>query len=196
MIGKPSAAMPFQAHCPSCQTEYTLVDSLRGKYVLCEHCRQSFRAIPEMLEPSSESPARTELPPFHVTPPTASNFPRTILNSGEHPVKDFPAPPRQHRPASPGRVGKAGFPMGLVFIAFLAIRACVSLMNSSSHNSTRWDAPNPQVPKIPENFQFRMAKDKGIVVVPQGPNDPDRLKDAAPFFPAKDKDKGVAPGGS
>ena len=36
--------MSIRARCPSCQTEYTLVDSLRGKYVRCERCHESFQA--------------------------------------------------------------------------------------------------------------------------------------------------------
>jgi hypothetical protein len=43
-------------------------------------------------------------------------------------------------------------------------------------NSRTSDPPRPKIPavmpKALENFDFRMAKDKGLVVVPKDPNEP------------------------
>jgi predicted Zn finger-like uncharacterized protein len=168
-ISKGSVAMPIRAHCPSCRTEYTLVDSLRGKYVRCEHCHQSFQANPTKQELSGESTAPTNLPPLQLTPPESGGLPRTILNAGNHPVKDVPRiarPARQVNRGSSG-AGRAGFPIGIVILVVFGLRACISLSNSSSLKEDRSEPPRHQVPKIPQEFDFRFEKEKGILVIPK-----------------------------
>jgi len=52
--------------------------------------------------------------------------------------------------------------------------------------------PPPSL-KIPKDVQFRFVKDKGIVVVPKGPdNHADKAHGREPV-PAKDKDKPIHP---
>jgi predicted Zn finger-like uncharacterized protein len=186
--------MPIRARCPSCQSEYTLVDSLRGKHVRCQHCHQPFQAVALKDGRTSETAPTTELPPFQLTPPTTSGLPRIVLNPGDHPVEDvpaLPAPPRQPRTSSGGSgAGKVGFPLGIVFVAVMAIRACVSLSSSSSRNSSRWETPSPQPQKLP----FRIVNEKDIVRVPQEPNGEKIPENVPPWLPTKKKDMAAAPG--
>jgi predicted Zn finger-like uncharacterized protein len=183
--------MPIRAHCPSCQTEYTLVDSLRGKYVRCEQCHQSFQANPTRQEPSGESPAQTNFPPLQITPPQSGSMPRTILNAGDHPGKNVPLLSREARQETSRGSGaaKAGFPIGVVFLAFFAIRACISLSNSTLSDRNRWEPPRNQLPRMPDNVIFQNEKERGIVVVPVGKQDGEQPDVPLPWFPGKDGGK-------
>jgi len=161
--------MPIRTHCPSCQSEYSLVDSLRGKYVRCERCHQSFQANSTQQKLSGDSGAPTNLPPIQLTPPETGGWPHTILNAGEHPVKKVAPLTRNTRPEANSGSGaaKAGFPIGIVLLVVFGLRACISLSNSSSSKPERWDVPHIQVPKVPENRNFRFEKEKGILVIPK-----------------------------
>jgi predicted Zn finger-like uncharacterized protein len=157
--------MPIRAHCPSCQAQYTLVDSLRGKYVRCERCHQSFRAVPSRLEEQGELPAKVDLPPISLTPPSQAGVPLTIVNTGERDAEKIPTPARP-RPTPSSGAGKAGFPIGVIFLLFFAIRACTSLTTSHSYDRPRYETPTP-VPKFNDKLPFRVVKDKDIVVDPE-----------------------------
>jgi predicted Zn finger-like uncharacterized protein len=191
--------MAIRARCPSCQSEYTLVDSLRGKHVRCQHCREPFQAVAVKDGRTTEPAPSTELPSFQWTPPAVSGLPRTILNTGGHPVKDVPAlptSPRQSRRSSGGGGGaRVGFPLGIVFIAVMAIRACVSLSSSSSSNNSRWETPKSQTPNAPGKVGIQFMKDKDIGQVPNQPKGGKALDIIPPWLPGKDKDKTDAPGG-
>lgn len=178
--------MAIRARCPSCQTEYTLVDSLRGKYVRCERCHQSFQANPAKQEWSGESTASTNLPPLQLTPPESGSLPRTILNTGDHPVKNLPQITRQTRreTSSGSGMGKAGFPIGIVILVVFGIRACVSLSNLSSSNPDRREPFRNQVPSDILNRRF--DKEKGILVIPKEKKDGNQPGVAPPWFPGKD----------
>jgi predicted Zn finger-like uncharacterized protein len=193
--------VPIRARCPSCQTEYTLVDSLRGKYVRCERCHQSFKANPVQQGRDTEAVALTDLPPMELTPPAASGLPITIVNTAEDPVRNVERP-SQSRPARAptsgggGGAAKAGLPIGVIFVAFMALRACTGISNMSSRNEPRWEAP-----KLPrETIDFRAFKDKAIVPVPNQAKDAKQPEGVPPWFPGNDpwlpgnqKEKAAAP---
>src|SRR5262245_19991438 len=146
--------MSIRAHCPSCQTEYTLVDSLRGKYVRCDHYRQSFRAGPLRVKETRETAPPTALPTLQLTPPSTAGPPLTVLNSDE--PRPTPAPRPRPRPRDSGGVSKAGFPLGIVVLVCFAIRACTSLTSTSTTDSSRWKPPSPAPIKPPDNLKFRL----------------------------------------
>jgi predicted Zn finger-like uncharacterized protein len=186
--------MPIRAHCPNCQADYTLVDSLRDKYVRCERCRQSFRAEVARLERAGEPPAMTDLPPIQLSPAARGDLPRTVISAGESTPSEAPATRSQRGSSVPSRGSRAGFPVGIVFVLFLVVRACMSLSTSSSNNNTsRWHTPDPPGVKLPDNVQFRLVKDKGIVVIPKENNDA-KLPDIFPRFGhGNDKEQEIVP---
>jgi len=150
--------MPFHAHCPSCKEEYDLVDSLRGKYVVCERCRQSFRAETVRIPPNTQT-----FPPVESPAPPAA-LPRVIVPNVAMPSK---------RPAPPVKTGgsKSAVPVGvIVAVCLLLVRACTTMTKSHTNDPPRPKTPTA-VPKALENFNFRMAKDKGLVVVPKNPDE-------------------------
>jgi hypothetical protein len=104
------------------------------------------------------------LPPINLTPPSQAGVPLTIVNAGERAAEKVPAPSRP-RPTSSSGAGKAGFPIGLIVLAFFAIRACTSLTTSHSYDRTRYEPP--PVPKFNDKLPFRVVKDKDIVVDPE-----------------------------
>ena len=178
--------MPIRAHCPSCQTEYTLVDSLRGKYVRCERCHESFQANPAKQEWSGESTAPTNLPPLQLTPPDSGGLPRTILNTGDHPARKAPpiTRPARRETSSRSGAGKAGFPIGIVILVVFGIRACTSLSHLSSSNSDRREPIRNQLPS--EILNRRFDKEKGILVIPKEKKNGNQPGVAPPWFPGKD----------
>jgi predicted Zn finger-like uncharacterized protein len=186
--------MPIRAHCPSCQTEYTLVDSLSGKYVRCERCRQSFRAEPVRLEQTEETPPTTAVPPVILTPPLQAEVPPTILNRSSQPRTDVSLPRRREPESSGSGVGKAGFPIGIAVVVFLVIRSCTTMTNISSNNRpSRWEVPNPPATKLPENLDLRFVKDKDFIVNPKATKDAKPPEAPPPIGMKKVKDLVIVP---
>src|SRR6516162_8536109 len=124
--------MPFHAHCPSCQAEYELVDSLRGKYVVCERCRGSFRAEAARIQPGAETLVPAEL--------TASPGPRPPIA-----VPNVSMP--SARPASPVKsgAGKSAVSLGTVLIACMLLVKAYTTLTRTSHTNHP-PRPNTQAP--------------------------------------------------
>jgi hypothetical protein len=84
--------------------------------------------------------------------------------------------------------GKSAVPVGVIIaVCLLLVRACTTMTNS------RTSDPRPKtpavMPKLRDNVEFRMVKDKGLEVVPKN------AKDVKPpgGWPGKDAGKsGVA----
>jgi predicted Zn finger-like uncharacterized protein len=179
--------MPVCVDCPNCRTEYTLVDSLRGKFVRCERCHQSFQAHPAKRPQKPEPVPPNDLPPFQVLPPATGRLPRTILNTGDHPVKDVEPAPQTRSTTGSGTSG-AGWPIGLVLVAFVMIRACSSISNLSSHNPSYREPPRGQF-NFREQVDFRAFKDEGVIPVPKDGLGDRKHEFAPPWFPGQDKDE-------
>src|SRR5262245_20685668 len=126
-----SAVMPIQTHCPSCQTQYTLVDDLAGKYVRCERCRQSFRAG----SARQESRQAANSIPLTILTPDVPVIPPTIVKVGDR-ARPSP-PPRPVR--SSDSTGGAGCSWGgLIFLAFFLIRGCMALTPRQQDHSREY----------------------------------------------------------
>jgi predicted Zn finger-like uncharacterized protein len=114
------AVMPIQTHCPSCQTEYTLIDNLAGKYVRCERCRQSFRATSQAEAPRQSANGTPRI----IVTPDVPEIPPAIVKTQDR-ARPSP-PPRPVR--SSGSTGGSGCSWGgLIFLAFFLIRGCMAL---------------------------------------------------------------------
>jgi predicted Zn finger-like uncharacterized protein len=140
--------MPIQTHCPSCQTQYTLVDDLAGKYVRCERCRQSFRASSQAEAPSQSANGT----PRVIETPAVPEIPPTIVKTGD---RARPSPP----PApvrSSGSSGGAGCSWGgLIFLAFFLIRGCTALTPRRNDHSSDY----PSTISVPQ-FKQPIWKEK------------------------------------
>jgi hypothetical protein len=73
----------------------------------------------------------------------------------------------------------------------LLVRACTTMTNSRTNDPPRPKTP-AVMPKLLDDAEFRISKDKGLVVVPKNPNEP-KLPEGWPGQ-VKDKNRAAEPG--
>ena len=89
------------------------------------------------------------------------------VNTSERTAARVPPPTRLRTSPSRG-ASKAGFPIGVIFLVFFAIRACTSLTNSHTYEPSHYQAPTP-IPKFEPKKMPLQVKDKIIVADPDNP---------------------------
>lgn len=72
--------MPMQTTCASCQTRYTLPDTMQGKQVRCKKCGQSFVATPAPA--AGPAPRASKLPKAPASPEPAASPPPAGTSGG------------------------------------------------------------------------------------------------------------------
>jgi predicted Zn finger-like uncharacterized protein len=151
--------MPFQTHCPSCQKNYMLADELGGKYVRCQECQQSFRAVAAQPGPRPGTYPADE--PVH-SPQT----PSARMDAQDANPFNFYDPPQPQRAVSKPLKKSAPWVGGAIGVIFL-LRLVFALMRSTSSPTPDY-SPQFHVKENDWQRDVQFEWPKGAVIDPVG----------------------------